>query len=54
MNVPTPAGRTARGFTLMELIIALLISGVLVSVISMAFYRSTSEAMLLRDVTDSR
>jgi prepilin-type N-terminal cleavage/methylation domain-containing protein len=43
-----------RGFTLIEVTIALLLATLLLAGISMAFFRTTSEAMRLRDVTDRR
>ena len=54
MNVPVPARHPARGFTLIELLLALTLASLLVGVISMAFYRTTSEVLRLRDVTDRR
>ena len=54
MNVHVQARHTARGFTLIELLLALTLSSLLVGVIAMAFYRSTSEVLRLRDVTDRR
>ena len=54
MNTRTPARRLARGFTLIELLIALVVSGILVGVISSVFFRTTNEALRLRDVTDHR
>ena len=54
MNVPAPVRGSARGFTLLELLIALTLVAILLGGISMAFYRTTSEALRLRDVTDRR
>jgi prepilin-type N-terminal cleavage/methylation domain-containing protein len=54
VKVSVPARQSARGFTLIELLLALTLASLLVGVISMAFYRTTSEALRLRDVTDRR
>jgi prepilin-type N-terminal cleavage/methylation domain-containing protein len=54
VKVLVPARRPARGFTLIELLLALTLASLLVGVISMAFYRTTSAALRLRDVTDRR
>jgi len=54
VNVSTPARGRDRGFTLIEVIVALMLATLLLGAISMAFYRTTSEAMRLRDVTDRR
>ena len=54
MNVSVPARRSASGFTLIELLIALIITAFVLGGITMAFYRTTSEALRLRDVTDRR
>jgi prepilin-type N-terminal cleavage/methylation domain-containing protein len=54
VSVPIPARVRDRGFTLIEVIIALLLATLLLGGISMAFFRTTSEAMRLRDVTDRR
>ena len=54
MNVSVPARRSASGFTLIELLIALVITAFVLGGITMAFYRTTSEALRLRDVTDRR
>ena len=48
------AHEPARGFTLIELLIAIVVSAILIGAMSMAFYRTTSEALRLRDVTDRR
>ena len=54
MNTPTPARGRERGFSLIEVIIALLLGTILLGAISMAFYRTTNQALRLRDVTDRR
>ncbi|HEY6194147.1 MAG TPA: prepilin-type N-terminal cleavage/methylation domain-containing protein [Candidatus Eisenbacteria bacterium] len=54
MNVPVRTRPPARGFTVIELLLALTLASLLVGVISMAFYRTTSEVLRLRDVTDRR
>jgi type II secretory pathway pseudopilin PulG len=54
VNIPTPARERARGFGLLELIMAMLLVTLLLGAMSMAFYRTTSESLRLRDVTDRR
>jgi prepilin-type N-terminal cleavage/methylation domain-containing protein len=54
VNIPTPARGRERGFSLIEVIIALLLATILLGAISMAFYRTTNQALRLRDVTDRR
>jgi hypothetical protein len=54
VNRPAPTRALARGFGLLELIMALLLAGLLLGAMSMAFYRTTSETLRLRDVTDRR
>jgi prepilin-type N-terminal cleavage/methylation domain-containing protein len=54
VNVPTPSRRPERGFTLIEILVALVITALVLGGITMAFYRTTSEALRLRDVTDRR
>ena len=54
MNFPNPARERARGFGLLELIMAMLLVTLLLGAMSMAFYRTTSESLRLRDVTDRR
>jgi Tfp pilus assembly protein PilX len=54
VNVPTPARERDRGYGLVEVIMALLLATLLLGAMSMAFYRSTSEVLRLRDVTDRR
>jgi prepilin-type N-terminal cleavage/methylation domain-containing protein len=50
VKVPVPA----RGYTLIELLLALTLASLLVAAISMTFYRTTGEVLRLRDVTDRR
>src|SRR5262249_38992796 len=52
VNGPTP-GRE-RGFGILEMILAMALVALLLGGITMAFYRTTSEAIRLRDVTDRR
>lgn len=54
MHVPIPGRERERGFSLMEITMALMLSGLLLGGITVAFYRSTSETLRLRDVTDRR
>jgi type II secretory pathway pseudopilin PulG len=52
VNVRTP-GRE-RGFGILEMVLAMALVALLLGGITMAFYRTTSEAIRLRDVTDRR
>jgi type II secretory pathway pseudopilin PulG len=52
--VPTPARERERGFTLLETILALVLATLLLGGMALAFFRTTSEALRLRDVTDRR
>ena len=54
MNVPAPSRGHDRGFTLIEVLVALVLTAFVLGGITMAFYRTTSEALRLRDVTDRR
>jgi prepilin-type N-terminal cleavage/methylation domain-containing protein len=54
VHIPTPARERDRGFGLLELIVALMLAGLVLGGITVAFYRTTSETLLLRDVTDRR
>ena len=54
MNVPTPARARELGYGLLELILALALAALVLGGITAAFYRTTSEALRLRDVTDRR
>ena len=54
MNVRTPSRHPDRGFTLIEILVALVLTAFVLGGITMAFYRTTSEALRLRDVTDRR
>ena len=54
MKVPVRAHSPARGYTLIELLLALTLASLLVAAISMTFFRTSSEVLRLRDVTDRR
>jgi prepilin-type N-terminal cleavage/methylation domain-containing protein len=54
VSVHTPARGRDSGFTLIETIIALSLATLLLGAMAMAFFRTTSEALRLRDVTDRR
>ena len=54
MNFSTPACGRDRGFTLIETIVALGLATIVIGGIALAFFRTTSEALRLRDVTDRR
>lgn len=54
MNVPTPARARELGYSLLELMIAVLLAALVLGGITATFYRTTSEVMRLHDVTDRR
>ena len=54
MYVPTPACKRDRGFGLPEMLIAIVLATLVLGAITTAFFRTSSEVLRLRDVTDRR
>ena len=54
MNGFIPARERDRGYGLLELLLALALAALVLGGITTAFYRTTSETLRLRDVTDRR
>jgi prepilin-type N-terminal cleavage/methylation domain-containing protein len=52
--VSTPVCVRDRGFGLLELLVAIVLAALVLGAITMAFFRTTSEVLRLRDVTDRR